>query len=194
MKKTVVFVLFSLLGVLVAGCAAPTPVVPSTVVVTVVNTVPVEVTRLAPVQQTVEVTRQVVVTQLVEVPVTLTPSPTPEVTSTSTTTVTPTPASTYQAMPLYPTATFPVEKKAGFSRLKLVNKTNDSIEIQISGPFFQTYTLSPGDQSIEPVKEGMYQYTVTIEGSVIFRGTMNITNPDKHELHVYPDRVVFLVP
>ncbi len=191
------------------GCSPAVQTVTETVVVTVEKTVPVEVTRLVPVQQTVEVTRQVQVTQLVEVPVTTTPAPTASLDASQPAPATQSAPAT-QAAPadqagnstsqdiVYPTMapspTFPEQKTEGFAPLKMVNETNDSLMLNIDGPFQQTYSL-PGKQTlIKTVKEGQYDYTVTREGKIIFRGTMKITNPDKHEIHIRADKVVFLVP
>lgn len=179
------------------GCSSATQPLPETVVVTVEKTVPVEVTRLVPVQQTVEVTRQVLVTQLVEVPVTVTEEPTATVEATLEPTAQVANTAPSQEI-VYPTPipspTFPQEKSEGFAPLKIVNETNDILVLNINGPFQQSYDLQDKQQMIRTVKEGQYDYTVTREGTIIFRGTINITNPDKHEIHIRADKVVFLVP
>lgn len=179
------------------GCSSATQTVPETVVVTVENTVPVEVTRLVPVEQTVEVTRQVLVTQLVEVPVTVTEEPTATVEATMEPTAQPASTTVSQEIvypTLIPSPTFPQEKSEGFAPLKIVNETNESLVLNINGPFQQSYNLNGKQQMIRTVKEGQYDYTVTREGKIIFRGTINITNPDKHEIHIRAGKVVFLVP
>jgi len=179
------------------GCSSATQTLPETVVVTVEKTVPVEVTRLVPVQQTVEVTRQVLVTQLVEVPVTATVEPTASVEATLQPTAQPASTTPSQEMvypSLTPSPTFPQEKSEGFAPLKIVNETSDSLVLNINGPFQQSYSLQGEQQMIRTVKEGQYDYTVTREGKIIFQGTINITNPDKHEIHIRADKVVFLVP
>jgi hypothetical protein len=179
------------------GCSSATQPLPETVVVTVEKTVPVEVTRLVPVQQTVEVTRQVLVTQLVEVPVTVTEEPTATVEATLEPTAQVANTAPSQEI-VYPTPipspTFPQEKSEGFAPLKIVNETNDILVLNINGPFQQSYDLQDKQQMIRTVKEGQYDYTVTREGTIIFRCTINITNPDKHEIHIRADKVVFLVP
>lgn len=191
MKNKVMLFLAILIALVLSSCAGnPSPAV-ETVIVTVVNTVPVEITRIVEVQKTVEVTRQVVVTQQVEIPVTVTPSPTPESSPTPENTPAPTTAA---FIPAAATPTFPDEKVAGFSLLKLVNETDNNLMVNISGPFQQSYPIGSHLERVDTVKEGKYTYTVLRDGQVIFRGTMNFTNPDKHELHIREDKVVFLVP
>jgi len=179
------------------GCSSSVQTVTETVVVTVEKTVPVEVTRLVPVEQTVEVTRQVQVTQLVEVPVTTTPVPTITVEATAAPATQPANTTAPQDLvypSITPSPTFPEGKAEGFAPLKMVNETDDNLVLTINGPFQQSYSL-PGKQTmIKTVKEGQYDYTVTREGKIIFRGTINITNPDKHEIHIRTGKVVFLVP
>lgn len=177
------------------GCSSTAQTVKETVVVTVEKTVPVEVTRLVPVQQTVEVTRPVLVTQLVEVPVTTTPAASATLEATQAAPTNQAAASQDIVYPtMAPSPTFPEQKTEGFAPLKMVNETSDSLMLNINGPFQQTYSL-PGKQTlIKTVKEGQYDYTVTREGKIIFRGTMKITNPDKHEIHIRAGKVVFLVP
>jgi hypothetical protein len=83
-QHTIVLLTITLLSIsILVGCggSAPSPTPP---VITVVQTVPVEVTRIVELPVTVEVTRQVVVTQVVEVPVTLTPTSLPVEAATST--------------------------------------------------------------------------------------------------------------
>jgi hypothetical protein len=191
MKNKVLLISAILAALLLSSCASSSSPAIETVVVTVVNTVPVEITRIVEVEKTVEVTRQVVVTQEVEVPVTVTPSPTPENSPTPESTATPTAPAfiTAEATP-----TFPQEKVEGFSFLKLVNETDNNLVVNISGPFQQSYPIGSHLERVETVKEGQYTYMVLQDGRVIFRGTMNFTNPDKHELHIREDKVVFLVP
>lgn len=184
-KKTLVlvFVLFSTLALW--SCSASPQPSPTPEIVTVVSTVPVEVTRIVEIPKTVEVTRKVMVTQVVEVPVTLTPAPMP--------TDTPTPESLGYS-PIYPTPTFPEGKVGGFSHLKLTNETEYSLVVNIYGPIVESYTLHKNMVTIKVVKEGQYTYTVIRDEKIIYRGTMNITNPDKHELKLREDKAVFLVP
>jgi hypothetical protein len=191
MKNKALLILTSLTVLLLSACAGNSSPAIETVVVTVVNTVPVEITRIVEVQKTVEVTRQVVITQQVEIPVTVTPSPTAENSPTPENTPTPTAAA---FIPAAATPTFPQEKVEGFSFLKLVNETDHNLVVNISGPFRQSYPIGSHLDRVDTVKEGKYTYTVLQDDQVIFRGTMNFTNPDKHELHIREDKVVFLVP
>jgi hypothetical protein len=191
MQKRALSLLGVIFSLLLWGCGGTTPLPPQTVVVTVVNNVPVEVTRVVTVQQTTEVTREVVVTQFVEVPVTVTPIPSPQLSPTPTVLFN---AGGPRAAAASPSPTFPKEKVEGFSHLKLVNQTADNLVVGISGPFEQSYALSADSDRIVPVMEGNYTYIVWRQGQVLFRGQMNITNPDKHELHIRKDKVVFLVP
>ena len=73
-RRLIFTVLVLATALLAAGCASAPEATPQ--IVTVVETVPVEVTRVVEVLNTVEVTRQVVVTVVVEVPVTPQATPT----------------------------------------------------------------------------------------------------------------------
>lgn len=191
MKNHTLILLSLIVLLILSGCSQATPQLLQTVVVTVVNTVPVEVTRIVEVKKTVAVTHEVVVTQIVEVPVTVTPSPSPEISPTPEITTPPTAAFEILASP---SPTFPQGKVQGFAPLKLVNQTADNLLVNIAGPFEQMYALSGESDRIETVMEGQYTYTVWRQDQALYTGSMNITNPDKHELHIRPDRVVFLVP
>jgi hypothetical protein len=191
MKNSSIILLGMLLALFLSGCSGATPSPVETVIVTIVSTFPVEVTRVVEVQRTVEVTREVVVTQVLEVPVTVTPTLAPQMSPTPAVLITPGGPS----LPaVSPSPTFPREKVEGFSSLKLVNQTTDNLVVNISGPFEQSYALSADSERIEVVMEGKYTYTVWRQEQALFTGQMNITNPDKHELHIRQDKVVFLVP
>ncbi|MEJ2266592.1 MAG: hypothetical protein P8X95_24360 [Anaerolineales bacterium] len=191
MKNSALVPLGVIFAFFLSGCSAATPPPAATVIVTVVSTIPVEVTRVVEVQRTVEVTREVVLTQIVEVPVTVTPSPSPQLSPTPTVLSN---ASGPRVVAASPSPTFPREKVEGFSHLKLVNQTADNLVVGITGPFEHSYALSADSDRIVPVMEGNYTYTVWRQEQVLFTGQMNITNPDKHELHIRQDKVVFLVP
>ena len=77
-RSRLLLILFLLLFLLLGGCSSPATPEATQVVITVVETVPVEVTRQVVVTQIVEVTRQVIITHLVELLVTLTPPPATE--------------------------------------------------------------------------------------------------------------------
>ncbi len=185
LKTLLVICTLALAAFSLFGCSASPQPSATPVIVTVVSTVPVEVTRIVEVPQTVEVTRQVVVTQIVEVPVT--PAPTATVAATST----PTAAAFVAA---FPTATFPEGKVQGYSYLKIINETEDLLTVTIDGPIFGAYSVSGNASIIKEVKEGTYTYVVEHEARIIYRGTMKITNPDKHELVLHDDKAVFRVP
>lgn len=184
-------VLMLALSVAVAGCTQAPEQTP--VVVTVINTVPVEVTRIVTVEQTVEVVREVVVTQIVEVPVTTTPTATPEATTTQ-----PQPTETPTIFPVFTvviaTPTVPSEKTEGFAPLKVVNQTQDSFEVEISGRAYRMFHMTAQKSEIQIVPEGDYSYIVWQNERMAYQGTFRITNPDKHELHIRDGKVVFLVP
>jgi hypothetical protein len=181
-------ILFALtLSLAACGSTPVTSSPPETVVVTV----PFEVTRVVEVQQTVEVTRQVLVTQMVEIPVTVTPSPSPEASPTPE----PTATATFSILNYAsPTATFPEGKVQGFAPLRMVNQTGENLLLYLNGPIEQTYGLPAESERMETVKEGQYTYIVSRQEQVLYQGTINITNPDKHELHIRDGKVVFLVP
>lgn len=188
MRITFLFILFTIaLGLAACGSTPATSSPPETIVVTV----PVEVTRIVEVQQTIEVTRQVLVTQVIEIPVTVTPSPSPEMSPTPE----PTSTATFSMLDYTsPTPTFPEGKVQGFAPLRMVNQTSENLLLYLNGPIEQTYGLSAESERMETVKEGQYTYIVSRQEQVLYQGTINITNPDKHELHIRDGKVVFLVP
>jgi len=192
MRKSIILLLEGLLALSVlVGCREGNQPDAESLLVTVVQTVPVEVTRVVEVHKTVEVTRQVVITQLVPVLVTSTPGLAEQATATQTpaallTLETPTPAT--------PTPTFPQEKVKGFSILLVVNETDDDLVVELSGTVERSLLFRGPSQALERVKEGDYAYIVWRQSQVLFQGTFKITNPDKFELHIRKDKVVFLVP
>lgn len=184
-----ILILSWLAGLAMSGCLSQTPVVPDTAKVTVVETLPVEVTRLVEVPVTVEVTRQVIVNQTVQVPVTVTPTPEATQTQTPSLLVTLT-----TPMPPSPTPTFPLEKVEGYSVLLVVNETGDDLVVEIYGPVDRGFTFKGSSKILEKVKEGLYTYRVIKQEQIIYQGSFNITNPDKFELHIRSNKVVFLMP
>jgi quercetin dioxygenase-like cupin family protein len=177
---------------LVAGCSsAPTA---TSQVVTVVNTVPVEVTRVVEVLSTVEITREVIVTQIVEIPVTVTP------TVTSAASATPEPTATLQLLPTYtplipiPTDYDPTAKEPGFAPLKVINETSNTMTVVVSGPVYASIVAPHGGSVIQVVAEGSYQYTVWQGDTQVYAGEFSVTNPDKHELILRTDKAVFRMP
>lgn len=184
-------VLILVLAAVLAACSTPTavPATPQTVTLlqTVEVQVPVEVTRLVESTRLVEVTVQVVQTELV--PVTITPTATPEATST------PEPTATLARVASYtPTLGKPEEKVAGIAPLRILNTTEDTLTVIIEGPVYYNVVLSPRAAVFRTMKEARYTYAVYRDGKLIYKGEMNITNPDKYELHLKEDRASFLVP
>ena len=192
MRKSIISLLVGLFMLpILEGCWVGNQPDAERILATVVQTVPVEVTRLVEVEKTVEVTRQVVITQLVTSLATSTPSIMELATASQTpaallTLETPTPAT--------PTPTFPQEKVKGFSILLVVNETDDDLVVELSGTVERSLLFRGPSQALERVKEGDYAYIVWRQSQVLFQGTFKITNPDKFELHIRKDKVVFLVP
>jgi len=174
-------------ALLAASCASapePTPQI-----VTVVETVPVEVTRIVEVLNTVEVTRQVVVTVVVEVPVT------PEVTPTATRPPSQ-PAATISYLPA-PTAlgqAFETPKAEGVSRLKLDNESDETLTIKISG--LQNYELEipDGKSAFLNVPYGEYTLRVYNGNDRLYTVRVNIVNPDKYEVNLGGSKATLMTP
>jgi hypothetical protein len=179
-------------ALLLWGCNSPTQPASTPVVVTVINTVPVEVTRIVPVQQTVEVTRQVVVTQLVQVPVTNTPGAVP--------TVSPTPppvTPTFSSAPTMTTVWIPTRppiKVNGISYFKITNNTNVKAEVIFNGPVVRNFIVGGGTSLLTSLPWGSYTYRVIQDNKVTFSGEIRLVNSDKYELIIYEDHVIFLTP
>lgn len=177
-----------------AGCS---PQAAEPEVVTVVNTVPVEVTRLVEVERTVVVTQEVIVTQVVEVPVTVMPTDTAPSSPVPETAVVNLPVAGFTPVPVTATINpneFKDNKSQGFAPLKLTNETDKSVVVQVSGPQSFTFTLGGETSLLQVVPEADYAYTILHDGEVLFSGKLHITNPDKHELIVRSDKVIFKVP
>jgi hypothetical protein len=188
------FCLFVLTTMLLWGCSAPTQPAQTPVVVTVVNTVEVEVTRMVQVPQTVEVTRQVVVTQLV--PVTTTPS----ISTSAAPTATPTPPAT--VAPTLPAAaatvvwipTKPPVKVNGISYLKITNATNDKVEVLFNGTVTRSYIVGGGTSVSTSIPWGSYTYQVVKNGKVAFSNEIRFNNSDKYEMVIFEDHAIINGP
>ena len=188
-KRPIVHLAILMAALVLSACAGTSPANSTPNVVTVIQTIPVEVTRIVEITQAVEVTRQVVVTQIVEVPVTVTPSPTAEATPTPT-------------MPLFPTFTpalatqiTPQGKGDGFTPFFIVNQTQDRMEVYITGPLTpDPVALSPDSSFKIFLREGEYSYSVWRDGKVAYVGGFRITNIDKHQLILHEDKAVFWIP
>jgi hypothetical protein len=170
------------------GCSTPTQPAQTPVVVTVINTVPVEVTRMVPVQQTVEVTREVMVTQLVQVPVTNTPGVGPTATPTpppATPTFLPAATNTIVWIP-----TRPSTKVNGIAYFKITNNTSIKADVNFNGPVFRNFVVGGGTSLLTSMPWGSYTYQVLQEGNVAFNGQMRLVNSDKYEMIIFEDHVV----
>lgn len=183
---------------LAAGCS---PAASEPVVVTVINTVPVEVTRLVEVQRTVEVVREVVVTEIVEVQVPVTVTAVLEEGATPTPQASPVPSegagagsAVVYASPTIDLNAFKDQKVQGFAPLKVINETGSTLTVVVNGPTYLSMVLGGHSSTIEIVAEAEYSYAVWEENEIIYSGTMRFTNPDKHELVIHNNRVVFKVP
>jgi hypothetical protein len=148
-----------LLPILVAGCSAQTRPEISTVIVTVVETVPVEVTHQVEVTRLVEVTRQVIVTQLVEFVITPTPAAPKE---------TPTPSELAQLLTPQPTLLSTTQiggsttpKSSDAVPFFIENQTDDPLTLNLYGSQL-LLTLNIGKDEIRKtfLKEGEYTYEV----------------------------------
>ncbi len=173
--------------ILATGCASapePTPQI-----VTVVETVPVEVTRMVEVLNTVEVTRQVVVTVVVEVPVT--PQATPTATQAPAQ-----PAATFSYLPS-PTAlgqAFETPKAEGVSRLKLDNESDETLRIQISGPQNYELEIPDGKSAFLNVPYGEYTIRVFNGSDRLYTVRVNVVNPDKYEVNLGGSKATVMTP
>ena len=174
-------------AILATGCASapePTPQI-----VTVVETVPVEVTRIVEVLNTVEVTRQVVVTVVVEVPVT--PQATPTATQAPAQ-----PAATISYLPT-PTAlvqSFDAPKVQGVSRLKIDNTTDDTLTAKASGAQSFEVEIPPGRSAFLNVPYGEYTIRVYEGADRKYTVHVNCINPDKYEIILAGDKASVIEP
>ena len=188
-KRQIIVLAVLLAALILSGCVGSSQSISTPNVVTVIQTVPVEVTRIVEITQAVEVTRQVVVTQIVEVPVTVTPNPTVEATPTPTLALVPT------FTPILATQITPQGKGDGFSPFFLVNQTPDRLEVYITGPLTPApVALSPNSSFKVFLREGDYSYSVWRDGKVAYQGGFRITNIDKHQLILHEDKAVFWIP
>ena len=188
-KRQIILLAVLIAALILSGCAGSSPANSTPNVVTVIQTVPVEVTRIVEITQAVEVTRQVVVTQIVEVPVTVTPNPTVEATPTPT--LLPFPTLT----PILATQITPQGKGNGFVPFFLVNQTQDRLDVYITGPLTPApVALSPDSSFKVFLREGDYFYSVWRDGKVAYEGGFRITNIDKHQLILQENKAVFWIP
>lgn len=180
-----------LLVVIPLGCNTPPDVLASPLVLTVVSTVEVEVTRLIEVPSTVIVTEEVVITQLVEVPVTVTLAPIPL----HSPTLEPTPTPTWIPFtPVLVTPVTPTEKGNGYAPLRVENQTRDRLTIEVNGPTLETYILGGEDAGIKFVRLGDYSYKVWKDSQVLYFGEFRINSIDKYTLSIREGHVAILYP
>ena len=185
---TIALLTFILFALFLSACAANSQAIPSTEIVNVVETVPVEVTRLVEVPQTVEVTRMVIQTAIVEVVVTETPTATPN---------NPTAAVTWvyapSDTPLYAAPTNLVKQK-GTSLIKITNQTNDVLKVELFGEDPLQVDIDPGKSVFHVLREGKYTYKVQRDNKRLYSGSISINNPDKHELILHENKATVILP
>ena len=185
-KRYAAFLTVMIAGFLMSGCGSA--VTPTPLNQTVVQLISVEVTRNVEVTRLVEITREVVVTQVVERPVTVTPA-LPEATPT-TQTQSQVPAPT---MDLTPQVT-PQEKYTGYTPIFVENRTNDKMDVYLSGSDEFSLVLWGGNQQKIWAREGGYAYTVWINGQEAYHGKFNIVSADKYDLLLNENKAVLWVP
>jgi len=176
-------------AILATGCASAPQPSPTAQIVTVLETVPVEVTRIVEVLNTVEVTRQVVVTVVVEVPVT--PQTTPTATQGPVQ-----PAATISYLPT-PTAlvqSFDAPKVQGVSRLKIDNTTDDTLTAKASGAQSFEVEIPPGRSAFLNVPYGEYTIRVYEGADRKYTVHVNCINPDKYEIILAGDKASVIEP
>lgn len=207
-----ILLLASLLAASCSPAAAPTPVL-----VTVVQTVPVEVTRQAEVTREVEVTRQVVATQLVEVTVTpplaetpvqgipMTQTPTQASPAAQTPaqgipmTQTPTPANpggqpaTTSVVTPYNQIT-PDQKGQGFTPVFVQNETEFTMKVSLLGPTSLLVTVSPGGSQKVWLRPGDYLYETWKDDRKSYSGSFKIASADKHLLILRDSKAILWIP
>ena len=190
--KVVISVTVFMLVLLTTGCSAAqqTPTI-----VTVVQTVPVEVTRLVEVTVPVEVTREVYITQIVEVQIT----PTPGLTSTPTTQSGGVQATPFGTQSSYigpaPTAGFtPQAKGEGFTPVFVKSFAKDRLEMYIRGHLDISVVVNPDNVKKIWLSRGDYTYTVYDPGGLAYDGSFKIASDDKYEIHLYDNKAVIVVP
>ena len=199
-SKFAILSLIMLAALILWGCSTSTPAPDTQVVVTVVETIPVEVTRLVEVTQLVEVTKEVVVTEIVEIPVTVTPQAPTETPNGSAPTETPIPIVNTPALPtanptLAPVSQFTPEGRGdGWLPFYIENQTDSKLGIVASGPIPFERLVWNGQTSLVWLNEGLYNYTVWEGGSQKYSGSFNITNIDKHKLFLREENAKFWYP
>jgi len=190
--RAVVSVTLFIIFLLTLGCSAAqqTPAI-----ITVVQTVQVEVTRLVEMTVPVEVTREVFITQIIEVQVT----PTPAETGTPTTQFSGVQATPYATQSGYvgpaPTAGFtPQAKGEGFTPVFVKSFAKERLEMYIRGPVDVSVVVNPDNVQKIWLSRGDYTYTVYDPGGLAYDGSLKIASNDKYEIHLYDKKAVIVVP
>ncbi len=186
-KPFISIIVAILVAIITAGCS--TVATQTLVVQTVVQIVPVEVTRDIKVTRIVEITREVVVTELVEIPVTATPA-LPGVTPTA---VQPQFSGATPVVNTIPQVT-PQEKYSGFTPIFVHNRTGDKMDVYLGGPDVFNLVLWGGNQQKIWVREGPYEYKVWINGQDAYDGKFNIVSEDKYDLFLDVNKAILWVP
>jgi len=185
-KRFILLLAVILAGIFTSGCSTGAP--QTMVVQTVVQTVPVEVTRDVEVTRVVEITREVVVTEVVQIPVTITPE-LPGATATLQSQI---PNAT-PVVNITPQVT-PQEKYTGFTPIFVHNRTGDKMDIYLAGPDVFNLVLWGGNQQKIWAREGHYDYQVWINGQDAYSGKFNIVSEDKYELFMDAKKAILWIP
>lgn len=169
---------------LITGCSGAAQATPTAQIVTV----PVEVTRLVEVINTVEVTRQVLATVIVEVPVT--PEATPSITSVSNQ-----PAATLPYRTPTLAYAFETPKAEGSSRLKISNETEDTLNVKISSlRYSNQLELSRGKSAFLNVPYGDYTITVYRDSDRRYSVTVSCVTLHKYEVNLREKDAKVILP
>ena len=190
--KTVILAFLFMIFLLTLGCsgAQQTPAI-----ITVVQTVPVEVTRLVEMTVPVEVTREVFQTQIVEVQVTTTPAVTSTPTIPAGSPQIQQPAgSQFTAGPVTTAGFTPQAKGEGFTPVFVSSYATDRLEMYLRGPIDLSVVLNPDNVKKIWLSRGNYTYTVYDPGGLAYDGDLRIASNDKYEIYLYNNKAVIAVP
>ena len=199
-SKALTIILILISAISLWGCGTSTPTTSPPEVVTVVETIPVEVTRLVEITQIVEVVQEVIVTEIVEIPVTVTPQPPTETPASEVPTETTdlpihTPVPPLTDATQSPFAGFTPEARGdGWLPFFIENRTAGKLEIVASGPIPFNRVVWNGQTIRVWLREGTYIYSVLDDGNKKYGGSFNITNIDKHQLFLRENDGKFWYP
>jgi hypothetical protein len=189
LRRLFLLLLLGGIALLAAGCGGAAQATPTDQIVTVLQTVPVEVTRMVEVVTTVEVTRQVVVTVVVEVPVTPEATPTPPRPPTQ-----PGPTISYLPTSTPLSQSFDAPKVGGISRLKIDNETDETLTVKISGAQSFEVELPPNRSAFLNVPYGDYTLRVYNGDDRMYTVRLSIVNPDKYEVNLGGSKATIIAP